>query len=55
MLRLDSAGRECPEITMEGVLIVVESYYMTGRKWIGLLEFEPLPAVKVPSGQSPGV
>jgi len=31
MLRLDLAGQKDPEITLKGVLIVVESWYMTGK------------------------
>jgi hypothetical protein len=32
MLRLNSAGRKGPELTLKEVLIVVESWYTTGKK-----------------------
>ena len=34
--RLDSAGQEGPEITLEGVLIVVKGGFYGGEKWTGL-------------------
>jgi hypothetical protein len=37
MLRLDLAGQKDPEITLKGVLIVVESRYMTGKDRLAFL------------------
>jgi hypothetical protein len=37
MLRLDSAGQKDPEITLKGVLIVVESWYTTGKNRLAFL------------------
>ena len=36
MLRLDSAGQKGPEITLEGILIVVEGYFTAERNGSGL-------------------
>ena len=37
MLRLDLAGQKDPEITLKGVLIVVESWYTTGKNRLAFL------------------
>ena len=41
MLRLDSAGQKGPEITLEGLLIVVEGSFTAERNGSGLPKSQP--------------